>query len=437
MSEVSPSHSSGSHFDWSLLPTLLATSSAIPTDITFKVVDKEDQVVANLEAHKMIVALHSDHFKNALYGSGVNFKEDREGIMVIKETTKDAFEDFLGFLYEKKIDFKSKNLGELFEILNLAERYQVRELKDMTVEVFKNIPIAMDNVVDMAATAEEFSHFDAMSKAVYSRCVAFIEGHFTSAQSVIEFIQRNEDKATVMKLVNDVKIVMDDTKTPRLAKFKTDLQRMVYKTLVKGETWFLVDNHWFKRAKKYLAWEESLVNSTRNVRDDSANPGPIDNKPLWKENGSDIREHMIEEIDYVVVPDLAWDMLVAEFGLKDNVEGTSSAVKRKVVEYGMFVKQLKVEVYLIELQVAENSNMGEQKMKKFSRADTLADVLNVIKELFGIPALEETRLWNKYTSNTYEQLSRLDMTVSDAGLFSGQLVFIERKNENGSWPRQA
>ena len=437
MSEVSPSHSSGSHFDWSLLPTLLSTSSAIPTDITFKVVDKEDQVVANLEAHKMIVALHSDHFRNALYGSGVNFKEDREGIMVIKETTKDAFEDFLGFLYEKKIDFKSKNLGELFEILNLAERYQVRELNDMTVEVFKNIPIAMDNVVDMAATAEEFSHFDAMSKAVYSRCVAFIEGQFTNAQSVIEFIQRNEDKATVIKLVNDVKIVMDDTKTPRLAKFKTDLQRMVNKTLVKGEAWFLVDNHWFKRAKKYLAWEESLVNSTRNVRDDSANPGPIDNKPLWKENGSDIREHMIGEIDYVVVPDLAWDMLVAEFGLKDNVEGTSSAVKRNVIEDGMFVKQLKVEVYLIELQVAENSNMGEQKIKKFSRTDTLAEVQNVIKELFGIPALEETRLWYKYNSYSYEQLSRLDMTVRDAGLLSGQLVFIERKNENGFWPRQA
>ena len=425
------------HFNWSLLPSLLSTSTTIPTNITFKVVDKEDQVVANLEAHKMIVGLHSDHFKNALYGSGVNFKEDREGIMVIKETTKDAFEDFLGFLYKKKIDFKSKNLGELFEILNLAERYQVRELKDMTVEVFKNIPIAMDNVVDMAATAEEFSHFDAMSKAVYSRCVAFIEGQFTNAQSVIEFIQRNEDKATVIKLVNDVKIVMDDTKTPRLAKFKTDLQRIVNKTLVKGEAWFLVDNHWFKRAKKYLAWEESLVNSTRNVRDDSANPGPIDNKPLWKENGSDIREHMIGEIDYVVVPDLAWDMLVAEFGLKDNVEGTSSAVKRNVIEDGMFVKQLKVEVYLIELQVAENSNMGEQKMKKFSRTDTLAEVQNVIKELFGIPALEETRLWYKYNSYSYEQLSRLDMTVSDAGLFSGQLVFIERKNEDGSWPRQA
>jgi len=229
----------------------------------------------------------------------------------------------------------------------------------------------------------------------------------------------------------------DDTKEHRLAKFKTDLQKLVDKTLVKGDAWFLVDNHWFKQAKKYLAWEGSLADSGGTVGDESANPGPIDNKPLWKEDGSDIREHMIDEMDYVLVPEEAWDMLVAEFGLQDNVEGTSSAVKRKVVEHGMFVKQFKVEVYYIEFQLAENSNLEEQKKKKFSKSDTLEEIQTVMKELFGIPALEETRLWNKYTSNTYEQLARLDNTVQDAGLFSGQLIIIERKNEDGSWPRQA
>ena len=103
-----------------------------------------------------------------------------------------------------------------------------------------------------------------------------------------------------------------------------------------------MDNHWFKQAKKYLAWEGSLADSGGTVGDESANPGPIDNKPLWKEDGSDIREHMIDEMDYVLVPEEAWDMLVAEFSLEDNLEGTSTAVKRKVVEHGMFVKQFKV-----------------------------------------------------------------------------------------------
>ena len=68
-------------------------------------------------------------------------------------------------------------------------------------------------------------------------------------------------------------------------------------------------------------------------------------------------------------------------------------------------------MYYIEFQLAENSNLEEQKKKKFSKSDTLEEIQTVMKELFGIPALEETRLWNKYTSNTYEQLARLDNTV--------------------------
>ena len=158
----------GYHFDWSPLSILLTNSSTIPTDITFKVVDKEEQVLATLEAHKMIVALHSEHFKNAFYGSGVKFKDEEEGIMVIKETTKEAFEHLLGFLYDRRIDFKTNNLVELYEILNLAKRYQVRELKDKTVEVLKNFAISVDNVVEVAAAAEEFSHFEAESKTLYS-----------------------------------------------------------------------------------------------------------------------------------------------------------------------------------------------------------------------------------------------------------------------------
>ena len=105
-----------------------------------------------------------------------------------------------------------------------------------------------------------------------------------------------------------------------------------------------MDNHWFKQLKKYVGLEGANYDSGGSAEacDESSNPGPIDNKPLWKEDGSDIREHMIDEMDYVLVPEEAWDMLVAEFGIEDNIEGSSSAVKRKVVEHGMFVKQFKV-----------------------------------------------------------------------------------------------
>lgn len=44
-----------------------------------------------------------------------------------------------------------------------------------------------------------------------------------------------------------------------------------------------------------------------------------------------------------------------------------------------------------------------------------------MRKLFNIPAEKETRLWNRYMSNTYEQLSKLDSTVQDAGLYHDQV----------------
>ena len=194
------------NFDWSILSTLLTSSSPIPGDIKFKVVDKEDGLVTTLEAHKIILALHSDHFKNAFFGSGVKFKEEEEGIMVIKETTRAAFEDFVGFYYEKDIELEKKSLRELYEILNLAERYQVAELKERVSDHIKSFPLSIDNVVEVAAAAtQDFSHFEKTSEALYASCVAIVETKLTDLQSVVNFIQRNGEEATVMKLLKELK----------------------------------------------------------------------------------------------------------------------------------------------------------------------------------------------------------------------------------------
>merc|ERR1719430_1766034 len=150
----------GRNFDWSILSTLLTSSSPIPANIKFKLVDKEDGLVTTFEAHKFILGLHSDHFNNAFYGSGVQFKEEESGIVVIKDATKEAFEDFLGFNYEKKIEFEKKTLRELYDILDLAERYQVKELRDVVCDFIQKIPLSVRIQFESVATAQEFSHFD-------------------------------------------------------------------------------------------------------------------------------------------------------------------------------------------------------------------------------------------------------------------------------------
>ncbi|XP_023375286.1 ubiquitin carboxyl-terminal hydrolase 4 [Otolemur garnettii] len=211
---------------------------------------------------------------------------------------------------------------------------------------------------------------------------------------------------------------------------KSELGALMRTTLQRGAQWYLIDSRWFKQWKKYVGFDSWDV---YNVGEHNLFPGPIDNSGLFSDPESQtLKEHLIDELDYVLVPAEAWNKLLNWYGC---VEGQQPIV-RKVVEHGLFVKHCKVEVYLLELKLCENSDPTNVLSCHFSKADTIATIEKEMRKLFNIPADRETRLWNKYMSNTYEQLSKLDNTVQDAGLYQGQVLVIEPQNEDGTWPRQ-
>ncbi|XP_031424285.1 ubiquitin carboxyl-terminal hydrolase 4 isoform X1 [Clupea harengus] len=211
---------------------------------------------------------------------------------------------------------------------------------------------------------------------------------------------------------------------------KQTIGALLKTTLRKGDEWYLIDSRWFKQWKKYVGFDSWDM---YNVGEQSLYPGPIDNSGLFSDYDTQtLKEHLIDELDYVLMPTEAWTKLVSWYGC---LEGQKPIV-RKVVEHGMFVKHCKVEVYLLELNLCENDNMDKVVTRHFSKADTIDTIEKEMRSLFDIPTEKETRLWNKYMSNTYEQLNKPDSTVQDAGLFQGQVLVIERKNEDGTWPRQ-
>ncbi|KTG07297.1 hypothetical protein cypCar_00040417 [Cyprinus carpio] len=130
----------------------------------------------------------------------------------------------------------------------------------------------------------------------------------------------------------------------------------------------------------------------------------------------DIKEHLIDELDYTLVPTEGWKKLVSWYGLKDGQE----PIARKVVEAGMFVKHCKVEVYLTELMLCEYNNMDNIVPRRFSKADTIALIEREMRKLFSVPDEKEARLWGKYMSNSWEPLNNLNSTIQDAGLYQGQ-----------------
>ncbi|KAM4893875.1 ubiquitin carboxyl-terminal hydrolase 4 isoform 1-T1 [Sylvia borin] len=227
---------------------------------------------------------------------------------------------------------------------------------------------------------------------------------------------------------------------PDPAEQRAELGPLLATALRPGESWYLVESRWFKQWKKYVGFDTWDMFGAGDpnlfpgpVDNAGLFPGPIDNSGLFGDpETQSLKEHLIDELDYVLVPTEAWNKLVAWYGCIDGQQ----PIVRKVVEYGLFVKHYKVEVYLLELKLCESSDPDNVISCHFSKADTVATIEKEMRKLFSIPAEKETRLWNRYMSNTYEQLSKLDSTVQDAGLYQGQVVLIEVKNEDGTWPGQ-
>ncbi|XP_063783449.1 ubiquitin carboxyl-terminal hydrolase 15 isoform X3 [Pseudophryne corroboree] len=214
---------------------------------------------------------------------------------------------------------------------------------------------------------------------------------------------------------------------------RSEVSTLLKTPLRRGDTWYLIDSRWFKQWKKYVGFDSW---DKYQMGDQNVYPGPIDNSGLLKVCFADtdtqsLKEHLIDELDYILLPTEGWNKLVSWYTVMENQE----PISRKVVEQGMFVKHCKVEVYLTELKLCENGNMNNVVTRRFSKADTLDMIEKEMRKLFNIPDEKETRLWNKYMSNTFEPLNKPESTIQDAGLYQGQMLVIEQKNQEGQWPR--
>ena len=44
-----------------------------------------------------------------------------------------------------------------------------------------------------------------------------------------------------------------------------------------------------------------------------------------------------------------------------------------------------------------------------------------MREIFEVPNEDETRLWQRYMTNSYELLANENQVISDAGIYGGQV----------------
>lgn len=114
---------------------------------------------------------------------------------------------------------------------------------------------------------------------------------------------------------------MEDSERTEL---RQQLDQQMKKPMAKGDTWFLVNSRWFELLSSYIGLESRSTTTDVLPQD---HPGPIDNSPLFLPDGS-LREHLVEEMDYKLLPVEAWNLLLQRFGITSGQEPIERKVRR-------------------------------------------------------------------------------------------------------------
>merc|ERR1712142_623526 len=134
-------------------------------------------------------AAYSTVFRAMFYGP---MKKNRE-VIPVKQTTVEAVQKLVSYFYELQIDGDDMTVLELFELVNLAERYAVTDLKHELEKLLQTFPITRENLMDTAEIAYQYSIFDAGSNALLLNCAKFFLKNITSASEIVEFtVKLNE-----------------------------------------------------------------------------------------------------------------------------------------------------------------------------------------------------------------------------------------------------
>uniref|UniRef100_A0A7N6AHI4 Ubiquitin carboxyl-terminal hydrolase n=1 Tax=Anabas testudineus TaxID=64144 RepID=A0A7N6AHI4_ANATE len=189
---------------------------------------------------------------------------------------------------------------------------------------------------------------------------------------------------------------------------------------------YVMERRWFEQ------WKEFVENGDQNS---SSFPGQIDNSELFEDLDSyHLKERLVENEDFVLVPAEAWHKLLAWYGIVDG----QPPLERKVVD---LPSTLKVEVYPVEIFLCLHSNMENVITAQFSHSRSRHDVCLCAESIqramcqgFSVPPGSECRLWMKSSDSSCERLRNVHMSVLDACLSSGMTVIMETRNADGTWP---
>lgn len=169
------------------------TDPPLPFDVAFNIIEG-GIVTEQILAHRYLMATCSSVFCTEFFGP----LAEKRKIIPIKETTGHAFNFLLQYMYGFRLNYEEIAVDQLFEILNLAERYDVAVLKEHVTTKLAELSIIEEEVVEVAQVALSYSHFETASNSVLLACSRIVKKNQES-QAPLQF---PHDEALVAHLLS-------------------------------------------------------------------------------------------------------------------------------------------------------------------------------------------------------------------------------------------
>ncbi|KAI0741559.1 cysteine proteinase [Daedaleopsis nitida] len=169
------------------------------------------------------------------------------------------------------------------------------------------------------------------------------------------------------------------------------------RTMVVGETWYIVSRRWYVRWRKAMTGEED-----KEGRVEEKDVGPVDNSSLCGSSG-EVTSSLIEHVDCEFIPGDVWKLLEEWYG------PPKFPLPRKVIERGI-MKEAKLELRPPKFNVhvlVPSSLPGQHTPVKtitVSSTDSVADARKAFAESLSTTGTGNYRVWRVPPSASSEEL---------------------------------
>jgi len=189
---------------WSNVSALLNADFGIATDVTFQFPGETGGTPSQVKAHRLVLGFISPVFRNQFFGT----VQDKDEIIAVEGTTKEAFERMVKFIYGENIEWKNMCMREIFDVVNMAEKYMIPDLLEASKTAIKSFALTDDNLIENAAIAEEFDHFEDASHILSRSCRDFLRNKLKTLQDAAKFMDKHastEFEGVAVKMLASLK----------------------------------------------------------------------------------------------------------------------------------------------------------------------------------------------------------------------------------------